>query len=60
MCSDGLTEMVRDKDIKRIVTEAENINEAVKTLIDEANKNGGVDNITVIALKFKPVKEESI
>ncbi|MDO4744727.1 MAG: Stp1/IreP family PP2C-type Ser/Thr phosphatase [Clostridia bacterium] len=58
MCSDGLCEMVRDKDIKRIINDSENISAAVKALIDEANKNGGVDNITVVALQFK--KEENI
>ncbi len=58
MCSDGLTEMVREKEIKQIINESEDIKTAVKTLIDEANKRGGVDNITVIALQFK--KEEQI
>ena len=58
MCSDGLTEMVREKEIKQIINESENIKDAVKTLVDEANKRGGVDNITVIALQFK--KEEQI
>ncbi len=58
VCSDGLTEMLLDKDIKDIINNSENLNEAVKALIDEANKNGGVDNITVIALQFK--KEENI
>lgn len=58
MCSDGLYEMLRDKEIKNIVNKAENLNEAVNALIDAANENGGVDNITVIALQFK--KEENI
>ncbi len=57
LCSDGLTEMVTDDEIKNIINDSENIDEAVKALIDEANKNGGVDNITVVALQF--TKEES-
>lgn len=58
MCSDGLSEMVEDKDIRRLVNASDNINDAVKALIDEANGNGGADNITVIALRFK--KEENV
>ena len=58
LCSDGLTEMLREKEIKAIVNDSDNISKAVDTLIDEANKRGGIDNITVIALQFK--KEESI
>ncbi len=56
MCSDGLTENVLEDDIKRIVSEANNPEEATKKLIDEANANGGTDNITVIVLRFE--KEE--
>lgn len=58
MCSDGLCEMLGDKEIKKIVNNSENMNAAVKALIDAANENGGVDNITAIALQFK--KEENI
>ena len=45
-------------EIKEIINRCENINEAVKMLIDEANNYGGVDNITVVALQF--TKEESL
>lgn len=58
MCSDGLYEMLRDKEIKNILNKSNDLNEAVRALIDAANANGGVDNITVIALRFK--KEETI
>jgi protein phosphatase len=58
LCSDGLTEMLRDKDIKKIINDSQNLSAAVKSLVDEANKNGGVDNITVVALQFK--KEENV
>ncbi len=58
MCSDGLCEMVSDKAIKKILNTEETLQGAVKALIDEANRCGGVDNITVVALKFK--KEENI
>ncbi len=58
LCSDGLWEMVTDEEIKDIVNKSENTDEAVKALVDEANRNGGVDNITVVALHFE--KEENI
>lgn len=58
MCSDGLWEMLKDKEIKNIINESENIQAAVKALVDEANRKGGVDNITAIALQFE--KEEQI
>ncbi len=58
MCSDGLWEMVSDKTIKKILNTAETLNDGVKALIDAANRCGGVDNITVVALRFS--KEENI
>ncbi len=58
ICSDGLCEMVSDKMIKKILNTEETLSNALKALIDEANRCGGVDNITVVALRFK--KEENI
>ena len=49
ICSDGLTNMVLVSDIERIVKE--NFEMAPKELIELANQNGGVDNITVITIK---------
>ena len=47
LCSDGLTNMVDDTDIKRIVLGQRDIVEKTQRLIDAANENGGKDNITV-------------
>lgn len=58
LCSDGLTEMVEEDDIKNIVTENESLEDAVKKLVDTANQNGGVDNITVVAMKFRDCAEQ--
>ena len=52
LCSDGLTEMVDEDEIKDIINNAENENLAVQSLVEKANENGGVDNITVVALRF--------
>lgn len=51
MCSDGLTNMVEDADILKIVKSSPDIQTAVKTLVALANKNGGKDNITVMIIE---------
>jgi len=50
LCSDGLTNMVSDEAIKRIVNKKINIRTKALYLIDAANKNGGADNTTVVLL----------
>jgi PPM family protein phosphatase len=49
LCTDGLTEMVPDKEISAIISTSAP-GEAVERLIDAANRAGGVDNITAIVL----------
>ena len=54
LCSDGLTTMIGDEDIARILGEAGgDIARAATTLVAEANERGGEDNITVVLLKFE-------
>jgi protein phosphatase len=49
LCSDGLSDMVNDADIRRIVTEYRpNLEKAAEALVNQANQNGGSDNISVI------------
>ena len=48
MCSDGLTNMVDDDEIFQIVKSARDIVEAVETLVQRANENGGSDNIGIV------------
>ncbi len=53
LCSDGLTTMVTDEDIARIVGEAMgDVEKAAKALVAAANARGGEDNITVLLLRF--------
>jgi protein phosphatase len=53
LCSDGLTTMLPDEDITRVLAEhGEDIGEAAHALVDAANARGGEDNITVLLLKF--------
>jgi PPM family protein phosphatase len=51
LCSDGLTGMVSEEDILRIVTEHESLDEACRTLVDRANEQGGNDNITAVLVR---------
>ncbi len=49
LCSDGLTNMIEDDEIKEIVLECSgDITAAVEKLIDRANYYGGKDNISVV------------
>lgn len=50
LASDGLTDMLTDAEILRLV-ESHPIDDLVPALIDSANQTGGKDNITVIALE---------
>ncbi len=52
ICSDGLTDMVEEKDIQKILTDKKTENPATE-LLDVALKNGGKDNITIIICKIK-------
>ncbi len=51
MCTDGLTNMVEDEEIKRIILGQRDIVEKTTTLIETANKNGGTDNITALLIE---------
>ena len=59
MCTDGLTNMVRDEEIFRIMNGEEALEEKAEILVRTANTNGGRDNITVMIIKpfFEEVKE---
>src|SRR5205085_5502153 len=49
LCSDGLSGMISDEQMQAIVARNEgNLEAATRKLIDTANANGGVDNVTVI------------
>lgn len=48
LCSDGLTNKVSDDDIRAIVMSEASLSQKAATLIQQANDNGGNDNISVI------------
>lgn len=51
LCSDGLTNMVDDDTIKKIVREADSLEELTRRMIQTANDRGGQDNITAVVIK---------
>lgn len=50
LCSDGLTNMVEDYDIRKIINNSDSIEDAVRRLINQANENGGKDNISAVLI----------
>lgn len=51
LCTDGLTNMIEDEEIKKIILGQRDIVEKTQTLIEVANKNGGTDNITALLIE---------
>jgi len=50
LCCDGLTDLVSDNEIKKIVMNTDNPQEACENLVKSANNHGGNDNISVILI----------
>lgn len=48
MCSDGLTNMIREGNIYEIIKQDKE--NAIENLVKQANDNGGLDNITVVII----------
>jgi protein phosphatase len=52
LCSDGLTTMVDEERIKSALAGSASVREAVRALVDAANRAGGRDNITALAFRL--------
>ncbi len=52
MCTDGLSNMVDDLDIRRILRTGRDVAEKVQLLIEAANRGGGKDNITAAVIEI--------
>jgi serine/threonine protein phosphatase PrpC len=50
LCSDGLTGMLSDSDIRDRLATGRDLHEICRTLINDANARGGIDNVTVVLL----------
>lgn len=51
LCSDGLTNMLDDEHIEKVLNENITVEEAVRKLIHKSNNRGGNDNISIAYLK---------
>jgi serine/threonine protein phosphatase PrpC len=58
MCSDGLSDMIDDNDINRVVSTDMPLEQKAKQLIDLANGNGGRDNISVLLVELRDTPEK--
>lgn len=52
LCSDGLTTMLEDEEIHRVLKQHNDLGKAVQELVTMANLNGGMDNTTAILLEW--------
>ena len=53
LCTDGLTDMVPDPEIEKILDEEKDVSAAVEKLLNTALENGGRDNTTIWLGKIK-------
>lgn len=53
LCSDGLSNMVEDTELCRLIQGDENLYDVGCRLILEANRNGGMDNIAVVLVEIE-------
>jgi serine/threonine protein phosphatase PrpC len=51
MCSDGLTNMIEDEEILKIIKKKKTPEQKAQRLVEIANNNGGKDNIAVIIIE---------
>jgi protein phosphatase len=56
LCSDGLTSMISEAQIAEVLRTSPGLDRAAQTLIDEANRAGGRDNITVVLFRLEEVE----
>lgn len=53
LCSDGLSDMVPDDDMEAVLKSDIPLEDMTHQLVDQANANGGKDNITVVLVKVE-------
>ncbi len=53
ICSDGLTTMLSEEQIAKLLSGATSMAAAVRALVEEANRAGGRDNITALAFRLE-------
>jgi protein phosphatase len=58
MCSDGLSDMVNDSSIARIISGQPDLPSRARALVDAANEAGGRDNISVLLVEVSDAPEK--
>jgi len=58
LCSDGLTDMLRDREILAVLEGARDLDAAARRLVEAANSSGGDDNITVVVFEIAAAASE--
>jgi protein phosphatase len=59
LCTDGLTDMISDDDIKNILSEDRASSDSCQALVDAALGAGGRDNVTVIQANYQMPSEQA-
>ena len=59
LCSDGLTDMLRDEEITELIALAD-LEEAGQQLLEKALDNGGRDNVSLILIEISQSGEERL
>lgn len=57
MCSDGLSDLLKEEEIEEILRQAPNLSYAAQKLVSEANMKGGFDNITAVIMQVQEFHE---
>jgi protein phosphatase len=57
LCSDGLTDLVWDDEIQKIIRSKRDMKAAAESLVTLANERGGHDNITVVIMSMPKLEE---
>ncbi|MCZ2126159.1 MAG: protein phosphatase 2C domain-containing protein [Anaerolineales bacterium] len=57
ICTDGLTDLVWNDEIKDLILQAPSLDSAAQALVDTANQRGGHDNISVVLMKMPQTEE---
>jgi len=52
ICSDGLTSMISDDELRSILRSSDGLEEVAESLVRAANQSGGKDNITVVMFRL--------
>ena len=60
ICSDGLTDMLPEDEIKRVISQNDDVKQCVEALLEGALANGGRDNITIILCKTRKQKRGNV